>query len=61
VPLQGKLFTEELLDKSGVNWTSVRPVYIYGAARCWWHCWPAGQYGVGGVAVIASCPILTCG
>jgi hypothetical protein len=31
--LQGKLFTEELLDKSGVNWTSVRPVYIYGAAR----------------------------
>ena len=33
VRLQGKLFTEELLDKSGVNWTSVRPVYIYGAAR----------------------------
>jgi nucleoside-diphosphate-sugar epimerase len=27
---QGKLFTEELLDKSGVNWTSIRPVYIYG-------------------------------
>lgn len=28
--LQGKLFTEELLDKRGVNWTSIRPVYIYG-------------------------------
>lgn len=27
--LQGKLFTEELLEKRGVNWTSVRPVYIY--------------------------------
>lgn len=29
-PRQGKLNTEDLLDKSGVNWTSVRPVYIYG-------------------------------
>ena len=28
--LQGKLFTEELLQQRGVNWTSVRPVYIYG-------------------------------
>lgn len=28
--LQGKLDTEELLDRSGVNWTSIRPVYIYG-------------------------------
>lgn len=27
---KGKLFTEELLEKRGVNWTSVRPVYIYG-------------------------------
>ncbi len=27
---QGKLDTEELLRKSGVNFTSVRPVYIYG-------------------------------
>lgn len=27
---KGKLFTEELLSKRGVNWTSVRPVYIYG-------------------------------
>lgn len=27
---KGKLFTEELLEKKGVNWTSVRPVYIYG-------------------------------
>ena len=29
-PLQGKLDTEELLRKSGVNFTSIRPVYIYG-------------------------------
>ncbi len=29
-PLQGKLDTEELLRQSGVNFTSVRPVYIYG-------------------------------
>ena len=28
--LQGKLNTEAMLDKRGVNWTSVRPVYIYG-------------------------------
>ena len=27
---QGKLDTEELLRKSGVNFTSIRPVYIYG-------------------------------
>lgn len=27
---KGKLFTEELLNNRGVNWTSVRPVYIYG-------------------------------
>lgn len=27
---QGKLDTENLLDRSGVNWTSIRPVYIYG-------------------------------
>ncbi|PSC76107.1 Chloroplast stem-loop binding of 41 kDa chloroplastic [Micractinium conductrix] len=27
---KGKLFTEDLLEKRGVNWTSVRPVYIYG-------------------------------
>ena len=27
---QGKLNTEDLLDSSGVNWTSIRPVYIYG-------------------------------
>lgn len=27
---KGKLFTEELLSKRGINWTSVRPVYIYG-------------------------------
>ena len=27
---KGKLFTEELLNSRGVNWTSVRPVYIYG-------------------------------
>lgn len=27
---KGKLFTEELLTQRGVNWTSVRPVYIYG-------------------------------
>ncbi len=27
---QGKLFTEQLLAERGVNWTSVRPVYIYG-------------------------------
>jgi hypothetical protein len=26
---QGKLYTEDLLEKRGVNWTSVRPVYIY--------------------------------
>lgn len=28
--LQGKLDTESLLDQRGVNWTSLRPVYIYG-------------------------------
>lgn len=27
---QGKLDTESLLSRSGVNWTSIRPVYIYG-------------------------------
>lgn len=27
---KGKLETESLLEKSGVNWTSIRPVYIYG-------------------------------
>lgn len=27
---QGKLDTEDFLEKSGVNWTSIRPVYIYG-------------------------------
>lgn len=27
---KGKLDTESLLDASGVNWTSIRPVYIYG-------------------------------
>lgn len=27
---KGKLDTEALLSSSGVNWTSVRPVYIYG-------------------------------
>jgi nucleoside-diphosphate-sugar epimerase len=27
---KGKLDTEELLRKSGVAWTSIRPVYIYG-------------------------------
>ncbi|XP_031497567.1 chloroplast stem-loop binding protein of 41 kDa b, chloroplastic [Nymphaea colorata] len=27
---KGKLETESLLDKRGVNWTSIRPVYIYG-------------------------------
>ncbi|CAN6467242.1 unnamed protein product [Victoria cruziana] len=27
---KGKLETESLLDKKGVNWTSIRPVYIYG-------------------------------
>ena len=31
--VQGKLDTEDLLDKKGVNWTSIRPVYIYGE-RC---------------------------
>ncbi|KAL3538310.1 hypothetical protein ACH5RR_001676 [Cinchona calisaya] len=27
---KGKLETESLLDARGVNWTSIRPVYIYG-------------------------------
>lgn len=27
---KGKLYTEQLLNDRGVNWTSVRPVYIYG-------------------------------
>lgn len=27
---KGKLETESLLETSGVNWTSIRPVYIYG-------------------------------
>ena len=28
--MQGKLDTEDLLDGKSVNWTSIRPVYIYG-------------------------------
>ena len=28
--MQGKLDTEDLLDSKSVNWTSIRPVYIYG-------------------------------
>lgn len=28
--VQGKLNTEALLAERGLNWTSVRPVYIYG-------------------------------
>ena len=28
--LQGKLDTEKLLTDKGINFTSVRPVYIYG-------------------------------
>ena len=28
---KGKLYTEELLAKSGLPWTSIRPTYIYGA------------------------------
>ena len=27
---KGKLETESLLEARGVNWTSLRPVYIYG-------------------------------
>ena len=27
---KGKLETESLLQSKGVNWTSIRPVYIYG-------------------------------
>ena len=30
VAMQGKLDTEDLLDSKSVNWTSIRPVYIYG-------------------------------
>lgn len=30
--MQGKLDTEKLLGDSGVAWTSIRPVYIYGAS-----------------------------
>ena len=30
ISVQGKLDTESLLDERGVNWTSLRPVYIYG-------------------------------
>lgn len=37
-PVQGKLDTEDLLDKKGVNWTSIRPVYIYGE-RCLTLCY----------------------
>ncbi|KIZ07150.1 NAD dependent epimerase/dehydratase family [Monoraphidium neglectum] len=28
--MRGKLDTEAYLERSGVNWTSIRPVYIYG-------------------------------
>ena len=28
--MQGKLDTEDLLESKGINYTSVRPVYIYG-------------------------------
>ena len=31
-PPQGKLYTEDMLQRRGVNWTSVRPVYIYVSA-----------------------------
>ena len=30
VAMQGKFDTEDLLDSKSVNWTSIRPVYIYG-------------------------------
>ena len=30
VAMQGKLDTEDLLDSKSINWTSIRPVYIYG-------------------------------
>ncbi|KAL4551793.1 hypothetical protein Ndes2526B_g06056 [Nannochloris sp. 'desiccata'] len=30
---KGKLYTEQLLDSRGVNWTSVRPVYITGVGN----------------------------
>jgi nucleoside-diphosphate-sugar epimerase len=30
---KGKLNTEQLLNSRGVNWTSVRPVYIYGPGK----------------------------
>lgn len=33
--LQGKLYTEDLLQRRGVNWTSVRPVYIYVSRVLW--------------------------
>lgn len=31
---KGKLETESLLVSKGVNWTSLRPVYIYGPLNC---------------------------
>lgn len=34
---KGKLDTEAFLAGSGVNYTSIRPVYIYGAGRAKMH------------------------
>ena len=42
--VQGKLDTEDLLESKGVNWTSIRPVYIYGE-RC---CMHARQWSISG-------------
>jgi nucleoside-diphosphate-sugar epimerase len=55
-PPQGKLNTEDLLDKSGVNWTSIRPVYIYGplnynpVEEFFFHRWGEGAALGGGGA-----------
>ena len=41
INVQGKLDTEKLLQQRGINWTSIRPVYIYGPLNYnpveeWW-------------------------
>ncbi|KAI5058061.1 hypothetical protein GOP47_0026231 [Adiantum capillus-veneris] len=46
---KGKLDTESMLDKKDVNWTSIRPVYIYGplnynpVEEWFFHCFKASR------------------
>jgi hypothetical protein len=43
--VQGKLDTEAYLEKQGVNYTSIRPVYIYGEGPLAVGAFHVGKYG----------------